>query len=313
MSRPPLTQLQYFVHVARHGQLSRAAAQAHVTVSALSHQIRQLEARLERRLFQRTPRGMQLTRDGQRLLESVGGHVEGIERALLDYQCRHDLRVGITAIPGMLTGWLIPRLTGLVCRHPELQLDLSSTETVVDFGPSSLDLGLRYGLGQWPGVVSERLFGEWIVPVAAPSLLAGHSIDPGRLADAPLLGDRSEKWPYWFEQSGGLPPSRYVAHFDNVESLQRAAIEGIGIALGRMVMVQPLIDAGLLEVVGSRFLQVRESYYLVYPERSRQHPGVKTFRDWLLQEAAMHEAQTRQRIGLLSAPRKNSASGSGAG
>ncbi len=297
MSRPPLSQLQYFVQIARHGNLTQAAAHAHVTVSALSHQLRQLEQRLDRSLFDRTPRGMSLTRDGHRLLEAVGGHIEGIERALLDYRGRHDLRVGITTIPSLLTGWLVPRLSGLVCRHPELQLDLSSTEAVVDFEREPMDLGLRYGLGQWPGVISERLFGEWIVPVAAPSLISEASVDPERLADWPLLGDSGDKWKYWFEQTGGLHPAgRYVARFDNAESLQRAAMEGIGVALGRMAMVQPLIDAGWLQVIGSRYLQIRESYYLVYPERSRQHPGVQKFREWLQREAALHEARTRQRI-----------------
>ena len=300
MSRLPLSQLQYFVQVAGFGNLSRAATAAHVTVSALSHQVRQLEQRLGRQLFERGPRGMELTRDGQRLLNAVGDHVVAIERALLDYQCRHDLRVSLTAIPGMLTGWLVPRLAGLVRLHPELQLDLSSTDAVVDFDRESMDLGLRYGLGDWPGVISERLFGEWIIPVAAPALLEARQLDPQRPETWPLLGDSADKWRYWFEQTGATPAARYVAEFDNVDSLQRAAVEGVGVALGRMVMAQPLIDAGLLQVIGSVYLQIPESYHLVYPPRSLQHAGVLKFRDWLRGEAALHEAHTQRRVGTGS-------------
>ncbi|MHC1480695.1 LysR substrate-binding domain-containing protein [Frateuria aurantia] len=296
MSRIPLAQLQHFAQVARHGNLSRAAEQAHVTVSALSHQIRQLEGRLDRQLFERVPRGMVLTEAGRQLLEAIGGHLEGIERAMRDYQCRHEDRVSLTAIPGMMTGWLVPRLSALVRLHPELQLDLSSNSALVDFEREPLDLGLRYGMGTWPGVVSERLFGEWVVPVAAPTLLRGWASASGRLAELPLLGDRSDKWSYWFEQTGDTPPARYLAHFDNVDSLQRAALEGMGVALGRMVMAQPLIEAGVLQVIGQRYLQIREAYYLVYPERSRTHRGVQRFRDWLLPEAARYESQLRQRV-----------------
>jgi len=101
----------------------------------------------------------------------------------------------------------------------------------------------------------------------------------------PLLGDPSERWRDWFEQIGGHAPKRFVARFDTTDALQRAALEGMGVALGRMVMARPLIDAGLLHVLGQRYLRVPEAYFLVYPERSREHAGFRVFREWIRGEA----------------------------
>ncbi len=217
MGKLPLGLLQQFVLVARLGNLSRAAAQANLTVSALSHQMRQLEERLERRLFERGPRGVTLTVDGCGLLEAVGEHFDGIEHALSRYhQRRHDA-LTLSASPGIMSSWLVPRLPRLVAAHPELELSLQSSSALVNFEREPVDVGLRYGRGEWSGLHSERLFGEWIAPVAAPALLTRmEGVDPCDLSRWPLLGEpnSSTRWSDWFARFGGTPPKRYVAHFD---------------------------------------------------------------------------------------------------
>jgi LysR family glycine cleavage system transcriptional activator len=287
MSKIPLSLVQHFVAAARLGNLSRAAAQAHLTVSALSHQIRQLEDRLERKLFERGPRGVTLTVEGRRLLDAVGGHFDGIEQAMSAYRCRHHDVLTLSAIPAMLSGWLVPRLPRLVAGYPELELNLQSGVALVDFvREPTIDAALRYGRGSWPELHSEHLFDEWIAPVATPALLARHpDLDPDSPAGWPLLGDPSDRWRDWFAQTGTQPPARYVAQFDTTEALQRAALEGMGVALARMVMARPLIEAGLLRVMGERNLHIEEAYYLVYPQRSQQHRGLQRFRSWLREEA----------------------------
>jgi LysR family transcriptional regulator, glycine cleavage system transcriptional activator len=290
MSRVPLSLLQQFVQVARLGNLSRAADQANLTVSALSHQMRQLEERLERRLFERGPRGVTLTVEGCSLLEAVGEHFDGIEHALSRYRQRHHDTLTLSASPGIISSWLMPRLPRLLATHPELDLNLQSSFDLVNFEREPVDVALRYGKGVWQGVRSERLFGEWLAPVAAPALverMAG--FDPYDLSGWPLLGDPNpnNRWNDWFAHYGGQPPRRYVAHVDTVEALRHAALEGLGVALGRMVTSKSLIDAGRLVVLGDRYLRVPdpEGYYLVYPPRSEDHRGVMTFREWLLGEA----------------------------
>jgi len=286
MSRLPLGLLQQFVLVARLGNLSRAAVQANLTVSALSHQMRQLEQRMERKLFDRGPRGVQLTAEGRRLMEAVAHHFEGIETAMASYSCRREEALTISTLSGVMSSWLMPRLAGLVAMHPELELNLQSSSALVDFARDPVDVAIRYGKGQWDGLLSEHLFDEWIVPVASSALLE-HLPDADRndVSLWPLLGDPSERWRDWFEQIGGRAPKRFVAKFDTTDALQRAALEGMGVALGRMTMARPLIDAGLLHVLGQRYLHIPEAYYLVYPERLRGHAGFCVFREWIRDEA----------------------------
>jgi len=288
MTRVSLDLLQQFVLVARLGNLSRAAEQTNLTVSALSHQIRQLEDRLERRLFERGPRGVTLTAEGCSLLESVGTHFDGIEHALSRYRERRHEALTLSASAGIISSWLLPRLPHLVAAHPELELNLQSNSAFVQFDREPVDVALRYGHGEWDGLCSERLFGEWIAPVAAPSLIERMAdADPLDLSRWPLIGDphRNNRWNEWFGHYGGKPPHRYVAQVDTIDALRQAALEGLGVALGRMVTSKALIDAGRLVVLGDRYLPVPEAYWLVYPPRSQEHRGLQTFRAWLLAEA----------------------------
>ncbi|MGN6235244.1 LysR substrate-binding domain-containing protein [Dyella sp.] len=297
MGKLPLDLLRQFVLVARAGNLSRAAAQANLTVSALSHQMRQLEERLQRRLLDRGPRGVSLTTDGCSLLEAVGEHLDGIEHALTRYHARHDDELTISASPGIMSGWLVPRLPRLVAAHPELELTMQSGSALVDFRRESVDAALRYGRGQWEGLHSERLFGEWIAPVASPALVAKMAgADPNDLSGWPLLGDPNpaNRWRDWVARYGGELPHRYVAHFNSFEAQRHAVLEGMGVAMGRMVMSRSLVDAGLLVVLGERYLPVQDAYWLVYPARSREHRGLQVFREWLLAEAAAYCRQMPQ-------------------
>jgi LysR family glycine cleavage system transcriptional activator len=292
MSRLPLGLLQGFVLVARTGKLSRAAEQLNLTVSALSHQIRNLEERLGRSLFDRGPRGVTLTAEGANLLEAIGHHYEGIEHALGRYEARHQDAVTLSVLPSVASSWLVPRLPRLVGKHPELELSLHSSVSVIDFDREpTVDVAFRYGLGSWPRTKAERLFGEYIVPIASPSLVRRMGGLPNAsLAGWPLLGDPSGRWNDWAEAFGMPLPSRYVARFDNTEHLQRAVLEGLGVALGRLVMARSLIECGALTVLCQERLRVTEAYYLVYPKRSETHSGVTRFRDWLLAEAKEYEA-----------------------
>ncbi|KRE83524.1 biotin transporter BioY [Rhodanobacter sp. Soil772] len=294
MGKLPLGLLQQFVLVARLGNLSRAAAQANLTVSALSHQMRQLEERLERRLFERGPRGVTLTVEGCSLLEAVGEHFDGIEHALSHYRTRHHDALTLSASPGIMSSWLVPRLPKLVAAHPELELSLQSGSTLVNFAREPVDVALRYGRGEWAGLHCERLFGEWIAPVAAPELIARMAgADPHDLSRWPLLGEPnpSTRWNDWFNRTGGTAPTRYVAQFDSLDALRHAALEGLGVALGRMVTSKSLIDAGRLQVLGENYLAVKEAYWLVYPPRSQEHRGLQLFREWLLAEADDYRRQ----------------------
>ena len=313
MARTSLNALQTFLVAARAQNLTRAAERMHLTVSALSHQIRLLEERACCPLFVRGPRGLKLTAEGQRLFDNVAPHLDAIEDALKPLCARDGHALSLSAMPSMTASWLLPRLPRFVARHPEIELNLDSSIDLVDFADGRFDAALRYGGGDWPGLVVEPLLEEWLTPVASPSLLAGRK--QPRLEDLgtlPLLCPE-DPWPRWFATYGGKPPRRYAASFSDSESRQRAAVEGIGVALGRTTMVRPLIENGTLVALFPEMMKSRKAHYLAYPERSRKHPGFVAFREWLVGEAAQFRAappialvggRTKGRRSPVARPRK---------
>ncbi len=293
MSRIPLHPLQGFLSATRLRNLTRAADTLHLTVSALSHQIRALEERLGQRLFERGPRGITLTADGQRLYESVAVHFDAIERALQPCCLRRDDVLTLSLLPSLASSWLVPRLPQFLAEHPQLEFNLQSSVELVDFNRDTIvDAALRYGPGQYPGLTSVRLFDDWITPVASPALIDAHgggkkSCD---LTDYPLLGDTGGRWSEWSTRFGVAAPTRYAAMFDNTETLHRAATAGLGVAMGRMILARPLIEAGLLKTLSLHRMKSEYAHYLVYPARSDDHAGLKAFRDWLIGQARVYAA-----------------------
>jgi LysR family glycine cleavage system transcriptional activator len=238
MSRAPLHALQGFVAAARLGNLSRAAQTQHLTVSALSHQIRALEERLDQRLFLRGSRGIALTPDGQRLYDRIAPALETIESALRPYGPRRDQVLTLSLLPSFASSWLVPRLGGFLAAHPQLEINLHSSVEKVDFERErSVDAALRFGPGQWPGVEAVHLFDDYLTPSASPALIERLGRPTlATLSRFPLLGDPGGRWSDWFARFGGTPPKRYAANFDDSETLHRAAAEGLGIALGRVTL-----------------------------------------------------------------------------
>ncbi len=308
MSRPPLHSLPGFVAAARLGNLSRAAETMHLTVSALSHQIRGLEERLDQQLFVRGARGLTLTPDGQRLYDRIAPALETIEHALRPYGAKRDQVLTISLMPSFASSWLVPRLARFLATHPQLEINLQSSSSLVDFERDrGIDAALRFGPGRWSGVDAVHLFDDFITPTASPALLA--SLGTPTLATLhrfPLLGDPGGRWSEWFARFGGTPPKRYTATFTDSETLHRAAIEGLGVALGRVTLTRPMVKAGLLvRLFAGECLPAEFAHYLVYPPRSQSHAGLAAFRTWLQQEAQLYLASdTMTASAAIRSPRQ---------
>ena len=287
MSRPPLHALQGFVAAARSGNLSRAAESLHLTVSALSHQIRGLEERLGQRLFERNARGVTLTADGRQLFERVSAHFDALEQALQPFRVRRDDVLTISLMPSFAASWLVPRLPRFLSAHPQLEINLQSTTDLVDFvRDTGVDAALRYGPGHWPGLQAVHLLDDWVTPTASPELIARLGVPTLDTLDRfPLLGAPGGRWSDWFAAFGGQAPSRFVATFDDSDTLHRAASEGLGVALGRLTLARPLVEAGRLVLPFAERLKAGFAHYLVYPPRSAAHAGLLAFRAWLETEA----------------------------
>jgi LysR family glycine cleavage system transcriptional activator len=306
MSRPPLHALQAFVAIARTRNLTRAAAQMNLSVSALSHQMRTLEERLNQRLLLRGPRGVTLTPHGERLLESAAPHIDGIERVFASLRERNADALTISALPSFSSSWLMPRLPAFMALHPGLEFNLQTSVSLVDFEREPVDAAMRLGSGQWPGLTAEHLFDEWIVPLASPKLIGRRrKPKPDEMGNWPLIGesdDDNTRWRRWFAHYGGTLPKRYAASFTDAELLHKAAAEGIGIVLGRMVLAKPLLDNGSLVMLTQQRMPAGYSHYLVYPQRSADHVPLLAFRDWLHPEIRKYLSAERGRARRKARP-----------
>src|SRR5262249_13582981 len=191
-SLPPLHALRAFEAAARHMSFAAAAEELSLTPSAISHQIRHLEERLGRRLFDRKPRGLALTPLGQLYFPLVRSAFEQLVQAtsLVGGVGPDQQKVlTISCTPSFAMAWLIQRLPSFQAAHPEIEVRLDTSTRIVDFARDGVDVGIRFGLGHWPGVVAERLFGETLFPVCSPALLAekGGVSGPGDVARFTLI------------------------------------------------------------------------------------------------------------------------------
>jgi LysR family transcriptional regulator, glycine cleavage system transcriptional activator len=287
---PPLNALRTFEAAARHLSFTKAAEELFVTQAAISHQIRALEEHLGAPLFRRMNRSIMLTDAGQALLPAVR---EAFDRLRAGVHRVQDLCCGgaftISTTPSFAASWLAGRLARFQALHPEIELQLSATPRLVDFVREGIDCGIRYGLGDWPGLVSQRLFQTVLLPVCSPALLDGANPlrRPEDLARHTLLHalDDSDDWRLWLRAAGveGIDPTRGLK-FDSVPLVVQAAISGAGVGIGRRQLVEAELAAGRLVAPFDLELPDECAYYFVAPEGTADQPKMAAFRAWLLAE-----------------------------
>lgn len=280
-----LPSLAAFAVAARHLNFAHAAAELHVTASAVSHHVRRLEAQLGVPLFQRHARGVSLTPEGRVLADAAGGAMIEIEAVVLGLrQRRRGARVRVTALPSFATSWLVPRLPAFAAQHPDIYVALDTDRTLARFDDGGPDLGVRYGPGQWPGVASRWLLDDALLPVASPHLPGVRELaDLRDIARLPLISDLAmEGWREWFRACGvrGVRLPEMHAFSDTYDALLAAAA-GFGVALGRQLLVAPLLADGRLVRLPGPALRTRFSYYLVHPAHRPLSPAARAFAHWL--------------------------------
>lgn len=287
-SLPPLNGLRAFEAAARHMSFTDAAEELSVTQAAISHQVRGLEQRLGLKLFVRRNRSLLLSEAGQAYLPSVRAAFDQLNEAtekLLQKDKGGNLTVTTTS--SFAVKWLVPRLGGFQRSHPEIDVRISTGTSLVDFSREDVDIGIRYGRGQWGNLTAERLVAEDVMPVCAPSLLKGPNglRKPADLKRFTLLhiGNFPDDWQVWLTAAGvkGVDASRGVS-FDFALAAYQAAMDGLGVALGRNPLVEPDLKAGRL-VVPFEFKRSSDfAYYLVYPPEAIRRRKIKAFRDWII-------------------------------
>jgi LysR family glycine cleavage system transcriptional activator len=294
-SLPPLTSLRAFEAAARSLSFTRAARELHVTPAAISHQIRGLERFLGVVLFQRTGRRLELTRDGQLAAEHFKEAFDRIARgvqALRPQSREGELTVSVT--PAFATRWLVPRLPSLSNALPQVRLKVVTGTSPVDFDRDEIDLAIRFGRGSHEAVVTEDLFGEWVAPVASPAFMRSHPLrKPGDLARVRLLHDESMRrvgrpptWSEWL-RAADAPAIEVDAGtvFDDSHLALQAAVEGQGVALGRLAYAVNDLSQGRLVLPFRQVIALDLHYHLLVPEVRVNEPLIAGIRRWLQQEA----------------------------
>jgi len=291
---PPTNSLVVFEAAARHMNFTRAARELEVTQSAVSRQIQLLEDHLGIALFQRQSRGLVLTRDGERLHRAVAMGLEHIANVAADLRrTRGPRELTVATSVTFASYWLMARIATFRAAHPEIELRLYASSPIYDLAAEGIDIAVRYGSGEWPGVEATRLFGDEIWPVCAPRYLDGRKA-PQTVAD--LLDETllhlskfDRNWVTWdtFLASYGVEgePHRRGLTYDNYMVLIQSALRGEGIALcGRRLAEDFLAHGDLVRPIAET-LKSDRGFYLLRPREKQMSHAARQFHDWLLEEA----------------------------
>ena len=289
---PPLNALRAFEATARHLSMVRAAEELHVTPGAISQQVKQLEDLVGQPLFKRG-KALALSDAGQTALPLLSDAFDRLERAAA--QLRAGTGEGplvVSTPPTFAARWLVPRLEDFQARHPEIELRLLATRRLVDFAVEDVDLAIRFGTGDFPGLRVERLMPEALVPVAAPSVSEGIAA-VADIAQRPLLDDEQHSgnqiipdWETWLAYQGvTLEGPLRILHFGESNLVIQAAVAGLGIALVWRSLVEEDLKAGRLVRLLDQAMDTRMAYHLVMPPNRIDLPKVAAFRAWLLETA----------------------------
>ena len=288
---PPLTALRAFEAAARHMSFSKAAAELFVTPAALSYQIKQLEEHLQTPVFRRMNRAVELTDAGRALQPGVSEAFENLRRAAdAVAQLRNDTNLTVTAGPAFTSKWLAPRLFRFANAHPEIELRFIAAIKMMDFQRDGVDVAIRYGSGRDEGLFSEDLAEEWIAPVCTPAIAAEIEAN-GNLDGQQLLHDESAEhlnkdanWDAWGRAAGQSRDWIHGIHFTNTDHAIDAALEGAGVALGRIALVERYLDQKRLVMPFKTGILLGARYRFVCPKGAETSPHVAALLEWVREE-----------------------------
>ena len=290
----PYPTLRAFEAVVRHSGFSAAAQELGISQSAISQHVKSLEEWLGQDLLIRGARKSRPTPEGEQLAQAIAdglGRISSVCTSLRDKR-RTDRTIVISCLPGFAFNWLFSRLLHFDIAHPELSISIATDTGEHPFTGADADIGIRYGQGEFPGLAVEHLMGEHLFPVCAPGLLpklktVADLRDHTLLVDENLpYGDASPTWDFWARESGlTLPKPLRTRRFGQANMVTQAAIEGLGVALGREPLVIDALHDKRLVRPFKEITKSHYSYWLVCRPEVRDRPRVQTFMQWIQSEA----------------------------
>lgn len=281
----PLNGLRAFEASARHLSFTRAAIELCVTQAAVSQQVKGLERRLGVALFQRLPRGLKITAEGEALLPTVTSSFDQMATTLDRIeagQVRELLFLGVVGT--FAVGWLLPRLAAFQKRYPFIDVRISTNNNRVDMAAEGLDFAVRFGQGSWHGTDAFRLFEAPLSPLCTPKL-AETLKTPADLMEATLLRSyRADEWSTWFAAAGVTPAAQVNAGtvFDTSLGMMEAALQGLGVALAPPSMFSRHLASGAIVQPFPVTISLG-SYWLTRLQSKPPTPAMQAFSEWMFE------------------------------
>lgn len=287
---PSLNAIRTFEAVARRNSFTRAAEELNVTQSAASRLVRSLEDYLQVPLFKRQSRRIELTDQGRFYNELVRNSLELIEAGTIELISSKDgmgtLSIGM--LPTFGTKWLVPRLPTFQRQHPEISINIISSDGELNFTKERIDVAIRFGHGDWPDAIVDPLMGEDIIVVCSPMLMDGDHplVTHEALHHHRLIrhSTRPGSWEHWF-RSVGINPDSYLwgPSLEHFFMIVQAAVAGLGVALVPSFLVESELKSGELIAPFTDKIAGPGAYYLITSAAKAELPRVKLFRHWLLE------------------------------
>lgn len=287
---PSLNGLRAFECAARYMSFTKAAAELHVTQTAISHQIRRLEDELGVTLFLRLKEGLALTEEGQAYLPGIRAAFHELRHATQALLAsRQNTVLTINTLVSVASKWLLPRLPSFQQANPDIDVRISASTDLVDFRQGGIDAAIRYGRGDWKGMRADFLMSDEIFPVCSPALLSTSKglNTPADLLDRTLLqvsGMTAGDWNRWLSAAG---ESATLAEgprltFDLAMMAVQAAVDGQGVCIGRSTYVADDLRAGRLVAPFALRLKDELGFYLVTPHETADSKKIVALRTWLM-------------------------------
>lgn len=292
---PPLNALRVFDAAARHLSFTKAAEELYVTQAAISHQIKGLENFLGMKLFRRRNRSLLLTEEGLNYyldIKEIFSSLREATRKLQAFRAKGALTVSL--LPSFAIQWLVPRLSSFNHVYPDIDVRIQAVDHEGDKMADDVDVAIFYGYGNWPGLKTDRLYAEYLIPVCAPALLAGRYPlkKPQDLIHHTLLHDSSRRdWQAYARQLSlqDIINVEQGPIFSHSAMVIQAAIHGQGIALINNVMTKNELDSGRLVCPFNDVLVSKKAFYLVCHDNQAELSKIAAFRQWILAKAASEQ------------------------
>ena len=291
---PNFSLLRAFEAAARLESFTLAAAELHLTQSAISHQVRGLEAYFGRPLFVRRNRRVELTLEGKRLLESLSRVFDTLQAACNEVALAPQAEVlAVHSAPSFAAKWLGPRLPNFNHFHPDITIRLTSGAEPLDLTRErEIDVAISYGaVMQRAGMLTIALGTERIVPLCSPDLIKGDQPIHQILGNLTLIDSQLSKvtWPKWFALNNLTLPQRPRPSFDRAALAISAAVDGTGVAMESIRLAEREISRGELVELGAGVFEsvALETHFVSCRTDERQIKKVRLFREWLFKAAGV--------------------------